>query len=88
MTDTQTEDEVLEDEAALVAEPVQKFDERCREPFEGLLFLGALQREFDYIGHKFVIRSLTQHRIQAAHERAQLGAERAVAPHGVSAYAK
>lgn len=40
-------------------ELVKPFDERYREPFEGLMFLGALQASFDFIGHRFIIRTLT-----------------------------
>lgn len=40
-------------------EPMGPFDERYREPFAGLMFLGALQASFDFIGHRFVIRTLT-----------------------------
>lgn len=40
-------------------EPLGPFDERYKEPFEGLMFLGALQASFDFIGHRFVIRTLT-----------------------------
>lgn len=34
------------------------FDERWREDFEGLAYIGRLTREFPYLGHKFVIRTL------------------------------
>lgn len=36
-----------------------EFDPRHREAFEGLLYLGALTDEFHWLGHTFVIRSLT-----------------------------
>jgi hypothetical protein len=35
------------------------FDERCKEPLEGLMYLGALSKSFDWAGHKFRIRTLT-----------------------------
>lgn len=35
------------------------FDERHKDDFEGLAFLGALEARFDYIGHRFHIRTLT-----------------------------
>lgn len=36
------------------------FDKRYLEPFTGLLYLGALTKTFEYLGHQFVIRTLTQ----------------------------
>ena len=36
------------------------FDPRYSEDFEGLLYLGALTRTFNWLGHTFVIRTLTQ----------------------------
>lgn len=35
------------------------FDERHRDDFQGLLFLGALQKKFRWLGHTFLIRTLT-----------------------------
>jgi hypothetical protein len=35
------------------------FDERCKMPFHGLAYLGALTNDFEWLGHKFVIRTLT-----------------------------
>jgi hypothetical protein len=35
------------------------FDPRYVEPFKGLLYLGALTKQFEWLGHKFVIRTLT-----------------------------
>jgi hypothetical protein len=41
-------------------QPVQKeFDPRHREKFKGLMYLGALTEEFEWLGHTFVIRTLT-----------------------------
>jgi len=37
----------------------QPFDERYVEPFKGLIYLGALTKEFEWLGHRFVIRTLT-----------------------------
>lgn len=42
------------------------FDERYKEDFEGLAFIGALQTRFSYIGHKFLIRTLSTHELLAA----------------------
>lgn len=39
-------------------EPLPEFDERMKQPFEGLLFLGRLQRTFHWMGHSFVIKTL------------------------------
>jgi hypothetical protein len=39
--------------------PVE-FDPRWKEEFEGLLYVGALTSTFNYLGHRFVIRTLTQ----------------------------
>lgn len=36
-----------------------EFDSRMREPFMGLMFIGALSKRFDWAGHTFVIRTLT-----------------------------
>lgn len=36
-----------------------KFPEEHKEPFRGLNFLGHLTREFEYLGHKIVIKTLT-----------------------------
>ncbi len=41
------------------------FDERYKEDFEGLAFLGALEARFSYLGHRFVIRTLTTHELLA-----------------------
>jgi hypothetical protein len=35
------------------------FDERYKQPFHGLAYLGALTNTFEWLGHKFVIRTLT-----------------------------
>lgn len=40
------------------AEALPVFDERHREPFTGLIYLGALTRSFDMFGHRFVLRTL------------------------------
>jgi len=54
---TSVEDAVSEEEA----KPTEgaSFDERYSEPFNGLLYIGALTKEFEWLGHKFVIRTLT-----------------------------
>ena len=49
-------------EAEGVAEPSEDpvaFDERYVEPFKGLMYLGALTKQFEWLGHTFVIRTLT-----------------------------
>jgi hypothetical protein len=35
------------------------FDERHKEPFHGLMYLGALSKTFTWAGHEFHIRTLT-----------------------------
>lgn len=40
-------------------EPLPEFDPRVREDFEGLMYLGKLTHPFDWLGHKFVIRTMT-----------------------------
>lgn len=47
-------EEVVEDEILDVA-----FDEKYVEDFDGLMYLGALTKTFEWVGHKFVIRTLT-----------------------------
>jgi hypothetical protein len=42
-----------------VTTPVLAFDERHREAFEGLMYLGALSKTFTWAGHQFRIRTLT-----------------------------
>lgn len=40
-------------------EPLPEFDPRVMQDFEGLLFLGKLTASFGWMGHRFVIRTLT-----------------------------
>lgn len=47
----------LRDEDGL---PLPGFDPRYSEDFEGLLYLGALSKSFTWLGHSFVVRTLTQ----------------------------
>lgn len=42
-----------------VSEPAVAFDERHKEPFNGLMYLGALTKTFTWAGHEFHIRTLT-----------------------------
>lgn len=39
-------------------EAPEEFDPKVRMDFEGLLYLGKLERQFDWLGHRFVIRTL------------------------------
>lgn len=41
------------------------FDERFKEPFTGLAFIGALSKTFSWLGHEFHIRTLTTDEILA-----------------------
>lgn len=40
-------------------EPLPEFDPRWKDEFRGLVYLGALSDEFDWLGHHFKIRTLT-----------------------------
>lgn len=40
-------------------EPEVEFDPNYRLPLEGLAYLGRLQGQFDFAGHRFVVKSLT-----------------------------
>lgn len=40
-------------------EPLPEFDDRYAEEFQGLLYIGALTRRFNWLGHEFLIRSLS-----------------------------
>lgn len=40
-------------------EPLPEFPEESKKDFEGILFLGALTKEFTFAGHVFMIRTLT-----------------------------
>lgn len=44
---------------------VPQFDPRYREPFKGLLFLGALSKTYTWLGHEFQIRTLTTEEVLA-----------------------
>lgn len=39
-------------------ESLPEFDPRWRDPFEGMLFIGALSKTFRWCGHEFVMRTL------------------------------
>lgn len=56
---TQVIDEAVQDEADETDhEGTSGFDPRWREPFEGLVYLGHLESEVDFAGHRFVVRTL------------------------------
>lgn len=67
------------------AEPeVHPFDERYKDDFEGLMFLGALSVSFSFVGHRFTLRTLTTLELLAVGRVIQsfaetLGANRAMA---------
>lgn len=44
-------------------EPLPEFDPQVALEFEGLLFVGALSKEFTWAGHKFSIRTLMSHEL-------------------------
>jgi hypothetical protein len=56
-----------EPEPEPIEEDVPEFDPRHREPFKGLLYVGALTDEFELFGHRFRIGTPTQT------ERLQIG---------------
>jgi hypothetical protein len=41
------------------ADTAPRFDDRYKEPLTGLLFLGALKKNFTWLSHTFTIRTLT-----------------------------
>ena len=49
-----------ESEEAQQEEPLPEFDARYRKPFEGLLWLGYLSKEFSLYGHRFLIETPTE----------------------------
>lgn len=55
----QSEPEQPEAADSAEEEPLVEFDQRYRQPFEGLLFLGKLTKSFRWLGHEFTIRTLT-----------------------------
>lgn len=52
------DDGVESDQGEAKEEPLPEFDPKVREDFEGLMFLGALSDEFEWMGHTFLIRTL------------------------------
>lgn len=57
--DGETGEDPPQDGAEDSGEEQVEFNPKWREPFEGLLYIGALQDEFDLLGHHFIIRTLT-----------------------------
>ena len=45
--------------------PLPSFDQRYAEDFTGLLYLGAMTRSFEWLGHHFVIRTLSMDELLA-----------------------
>lgn len=43
-----------------------EFDQRYRDDFTGLAYIGALSKQFSWLGHRFVIRTLTSDEYLAA----------------------
>lgn len=41
------------------AEDVPEMDPQYRQDFDGLLYIGALRKEFSWLGHTFAIRTVT-----------------------------
>lgn len=57
--DTEPHPATDEDLSSEPEEELPEFDPKYRQDFEGLLFIGNLSDTFDWLGHKFVIRTLT-----------------------------
>jgi hypothetical protein len=64
-TESHREDDIdpqppLEDQAQPEVDlgPLPEFDDRFKLPFEGLLYIGKIERPFSFLGHKILIRSL------------------------------
>lgn len=51
-------DDGVESDRGEAEEALPEFDPKVREDFEGLLYLGALTQQFEWMGHTFLIRSL------------------------------
>jgi hypothetical protein len=49
-----------------MGEALPSFDLRYVDDFEGLLYLGALTKSFKWLGHNFVIRTLSQDEVLTA----------------------
>lgn len=49
----------MSDSADTETEPIPEFDPKVREDFEGLLYLGRLTDTFTWLGHRFLIRTLS-----------------------------
>src|SRR5690554_723245 len=47
-----------QEEVSASEDPLPEFDPRVRRQFEGLLYLGKLEDEFEWLGHKFVIKTV------------------------------
>lgn len=48
-----------DEEASEVEAPLPEFDPRYRDEFDGLMYVGSLTDAFEWLGHEFVIRTLT-----------------------------
>lgn len=48
-----------EEGASESEEPLPEFDPRYQQDFEGLLYIGKLTKTFNWLGHRFTIRTLT-----------------------------
>lgn len=55
VTEESEDPNVLRDEDGIA---LPSFDPKYKEDFQGLLYLGALQEEFEWLGHRFVVRTL------------------------------
>jgi hypothetical protein len=49
----------MSESADTKTEPIPEFDPKVHQDFEGLLYLGRLTDQFTWLGHRFLIRSLS-----------------------------
>lgn len=52
-------EDASDDQEETPNEPLPEFDPKVREEFTGLLYLGKLSDKFFWLGHEFVIRTIT-----------------------------
>lgn len=60
---TDSEDTPAEPPAGGEQQPLPSFDERYKDSFNGLVYIGALTRDFDLFGHRIKLRTLKQNEI-------------------------
>lgn len=53
------EDENSQQGSVEEEKPLPQFDEKFKQALDGLMYLGRLEDEFSWLGHRYVIRTLT-----------------------------